>query len=35
MKEDGFPVCCLHSNMDKSERENVFKEFRKRVGLVY
>jgi translation initiation factor 4A len=29
MKEDGFPVCCLHSNMDKSERENVFKEFRK------
>jgi superfamily II DNA/RNA helicase len=28
MKEDGFPVCCLHSNMDKSERENVFKEFR-------
>lgn len=29
MKEDGFPVCCLHSNMDKSEREHVFKEFRK------
>ena len=29
MKEDGFPVCCLHSNMEKSERENVFKEFRK------
>jgi len=29
MKEDGFPVSCLHSNMDKSERENVFKEFRK------
>jgi superfamily II DNA/RNA helicase len=29
MKEDGFPVCCLHSNMDKSQRENVFKEFRK------
>lgn len=28
MKEDGFPVCCLHSNMDKSQRENVFKEFR-------
>jgi superfamily II DNA/RNA helicase len=28
MKEDGFPVCCLHSNMDKSEREKVFKEFR-------
>ena len=29
MKEDGFPVCCLHSNMDKAEREHVFKEFRK------
>lgn len=29
MKEDGFPVCCLHSNMEKSERENVFKDFRK------
>lgn len=29
MKEDGFPVCCIHSNMDKSDRENVFKEFRK------
>ena len=28
MKEDGFPVCCINSNMDKSERENVFKEFR-------
>lgn len=28
MKEDGFPVCCLHSNMDKSERENAFKDFR-------
>lgn len=28
MKEDGFPVCCLHSNMDKGERENAFKEFR-------
>jgi superfamily II DNA/RNA helicase len=28
MKEDGFPVCCLHSNMDKSEREKVFEEFK-------
>jgi translation initiation factor 4A len=28
MKEDGFPVCCLHSNMDKFDRENAFKEFR-------
>ena len=34
MKEDGFPVCCLHSNMDKSERENVFKEFRKGASRV-
>ena len=28
MKEDGFPVCCLHSNMEKSERERSFKDFR-------
>ena len=28
MKEDGFPVCCIHSNMDKFDREKVFKEFR-------
>jgi translation initiation factor 4A len=28
MKEDGFPVCCIHSNMDKSERERSFKNFR-------
>lgn len=28
MKEDGFPVCSLHSNMEKSERERAFKEFR-------
>jgi len=28
MKEDGFPVCCLHSNMDKTAREHIFKEFR-------
>ena len=28
MNEDGFPVCCLHSNMDKSERERSFKDFR-------
>lgn len=27
MKEDSFPVCCLHSNMDKTEREKIFKEF--------
>ena len=28
MMEDGFPVCCIHSNMDKSEREKSFKDFR-------
>jgi superfamily II DNA/RNA helicase len=28
MKEDGFPVCCLHSNMDRFKRENVFKDFK-------
>jgi len=28
LKEDGLPVCCLHSNMDKLEREKIFKEFR-------
>ena len=28
MKEDGFPVCCLHSNMDKHERDKSFKDFR-------
>ena len=28
MKEDGFPVAAIHSNMGKTERERVFKEFR-------
>jgi translation initiation factor 4A len=28
MKEDNFPVCCIHSNMDKNEREIAFKEFK-------
>ena len=28
MKEDEFPVCRIHSNMDKSERETAFNEFR-------
>jgi hypothetical protein len=28
MKEDGFPVCCIHSNMDKSDREKSFRNFR-------
>ena len=28
MKEDEFPVCCIHSNMDKSTRDAAFNEFR-------
>ena len=28
MKEDSFPVCCIHSNMTKNEREQSFNEFR-------
>jgi translation initiation factor 4A len=28
MKEDSFPVCCIHSSMDKAEREKAFKDFR-------
>jgi len=28
MKEDGFPVCCIHSNMDKSAREASFNDFK-------
>lgn len=28
MCEDGFPVCRIHSNMDKVERDNAFNEFR-------
>jgi superfamily II DNA/RNA helicase len=28
MKEDKFPVCMLHSSMEKSERERAFSEFR-------
>jgi superfamily II DNA/RNA helicase len=28
MNEDGFPVCCIHSNMEKGERERAFKDFR-------
>jgi translation initiation factor 4A len=28
MKEDNFPVSCIHSNMDKVEREKAFKSFR-------
>ena len=28
MKHDGFPVCSIHSNMDKVEREEAFNEFK-------
>lgn len=28
MLEDGFPVCRIHSNMEKSERDKAFNEFR-------
>jgi len=28
MIEDGFPVCCIHSNMEKAARDNSFVEFR-------
>jgi translation initiation factor 4A len=28
MKEDEFPVCCIHSNMDKSARDSAFNDFR-------
>jgi superfamily II DNA/RNA helicase len=34
MKEDSFPVCCLHSSMDKFEREKVFKDFRSGLSRV-
>lgn len=28
MSKDGFSVCCIHSSMDKSERDTVFNQFR-------
>uniref|UniRef100_A0A6C0JHF2 RNA helicase n=1 Tax=viral metagenome TaxID=1070528 RepID=A0A6C0JHF2_9ZZZZ len=28
MKEDNFPVCRIHSNMDRNERDIAFKEFK-------
>jgi len=28
MLQDEFPVCCIHSSMEKIERENAFAEFR-------
>ena len=34
MIEDGFPVCRIHSNMDKSDREKAFADFRNGVSRV-
>jgi translation initiation factor 4A len=34
MKQDGFPVCCIHSNMDKTERSQSFLDFRSGVARV-
>jgi len=28
MIEDGFPVCCIHSNMDKKDRDRAFADFK-------
>ena len=28
MNEDGFPVCCIHGNMDKNDRDKAFNEFK-------
>ena len=28
MVDDGFPVCCIHSNMNKSERNRAFTDFK-------
>ena len=28
MKNDNFPVSCIHSNMDKNERQSSFNEFK-------
>ena len=28
MEEDDFPVCCIHSDMEKNERNNTFKDFK-------
>jgi len=34
MKEDNFPVCCIHSKMDNVSREKAFAEFRCGVARV-
>lgn len=28
MKKDGFPVCCIHSNMEKEDRDQAFIDFK-------
>lgn len=28
MKNEGFPVCCIHSNMEKQERTDTYNEFK-------
>ena len=28
MTSDGYPVCCIHSNMSKSDRETALSDFR-------
>jgi len=34
MKEEGFPVCCIHSGMDKADRDSSFQKFRNGVFRV-
>jgi len=34
MKEDNFPVCCIHSGMDPSQREKAMTEFRNGISRV-
>ena len=34
MKQDQFPVCCIHSNMDKTERNKSFLDFRSGIARV-
>ena len=28
MRDDQFPVCCIHSNMDKVDRDRAFRDFK-------
>ena len=34
MKNDGFPVCCIHSDMEKRQREDSINNFRKGTSRV-